>query len=68
MQVGSFPKWKQYGDDETVSKNDLYLCVQINEANVFRDINDGGDAQVWVDVRWAGKVKKTKKFKKPFVN
>lgn len=42
--IGSHPKWRQFGDDEQLNKSDQYICVQINEANVFRDINDGGDA------------------------
>jgi len=45
-----------------------YLCVKVNEANVFGDLNDGGDAQVWVDVSWAGVTKQTRHFKKPNVN
>lgn len=68
VQVGSFPRWRQQGDDDSVKFADQYLCVQINEANVFRDINDGGDAQAWVEVKWAGSSKRTKKFKKAFVN
>lgn len=45
-----------------------YLVVQINEANVFNDLNDGGDALVWVDVTWGGVTRTTKKFKKPNVH
>jgi hypothetical protein len=45
-----------------------YLCVKINDANVFGDLNDGGDAIVWVDVTWAGVIKKSRNFKRPHVN
>jgi len=41
-----------------------YLCVKINEANVFGDLNDGGEAKVWVDVLWSGIVKSTRQFKR----
>ena len=45
-----------------------YLCVKINEANVFGDLNDGGDAKVWCDVSWGGVLKQTKPFKRQHVN
>lgn len=35
---------------------------------MFGDINDGGDPIVWVDVKWAGVVKKSRQFKRPHVN
>ena len=47
---------------------DRYLCIKINEANVFGDISDGGDALVWIDVIWAGVIKQTRKFKRQNVN
>jgi hypothetical protein len=64
INVGSFPKWRQKGDDELVGMRNRYLCVKINEANVFGDLNDGGEAKVWVDVQWAGLLKKTREFKR----
>jgi len=45
-----------------------YLCVKINDANVFGDLNDGGDAIVWVDVIWAGVLKRSRNFKRAHVN
>lgn len=45
-----------------------YFCVKINEANVFGDLSDGGEAKVWCDVTWGGVIKTTRKFKKPNVN
>jgi hypothetical protein len=45
-----------------------YLCVKINEANVFGDLNDGGEAKVWIDCHWGGVVKQTRQFKKANVN
>jgi len=35
---------------------------------VFRDINDGGDASVWIEAKWGGVVKKSRMFKRPHVN
>ena len=66
--MGSWPKWRQVGEDETVRMGDQYLCLKINEANVFRDINDGGDASVWIEAKWGGVVKKSRMFKRPHVN
>ena len=37
-----------------------YLAIKINEANVFGDLNDGGDAAVWVECKWGGLSKKTR--------
>ena len=68
IHVGTFPKWRQKGDDELVGMRNRYLCVKINEANVFGDLNDGGEAKVWVDVQWAGLLKKTREFKRQNVN
>ena len=62
------PRWRQVGEDDTVKFNDQYLAIKINEANVFRDINDGGDAAAWVEINWGGTTKKTREFKKTFVN
>ena len=42
--------------------------MKINEANVFGDLSDGGEARVWIDVTWGGMVKSTRPFKKPNVN
>lgn len=47
---------------------ELYLCIKINEANVFNDLSDGGDAIVWCEVSWGGLSKKTRNFKKAHVN
>jgi hypothetical protein len=44
--------------------NETYLAVKINEANVFGELSDGGDAKVWVDVQWAGVTKSTREFKR----
>jgi len=68
VNIGTQPKYKQSGEDDTVAMKDTYLCVKINEANVFGDLSDGGDAQVWIDVIWAGMTKQTRKFKRPNVN
>jgi len=38
------------GEDDLVGMEEKYLCVKINEANVFGGLSDGGDAKVWVDV------------------
>ena len=43
---------------------DRYLCVKINEANVFGDFRDGGEALVWIDCHWGGVCKKTRIFKR----
>lgn len=40
----------------------------IKEANVFGDLSDGGDAEVWCQVNWGGLCKSTRHFKKPNVN
>ena len=66
--IGTFPKWRQKGEDELIRIQDRYLCVKINEANVFGDLNDGGDAKVWIDVTWAGVTKMTRQFKRQNVN
>lgn len=68
VNTGSFPKWRQQGEDESVRMAEQYLCVKINEANVFGDLNDGGDAIVWVEVTWAGVTKKTRNFKRANLN
>ena len=68
VNVGSFPRYRQQGNDETVKFMDQYFCVRINEAKVFNDLNDGGDAIVWIDVQWAGVIKQTKQFKRPILN
>lgn len=68
VTVGSFPKWRQKGEDELVAMRDRYLCVKLNEANVFGDLSDGGEAKVWIDVTWAGVVKQSRQFSKPNVN
>jgi hypothetical protein len=68
IATGCFPKWRQIGEDDTIRMKDQYLCVKINDANVFGDINDGGDPIVWIDCKWAGVVKKTRQFKRPHVN
>ena len=51
-----------------VQFKEQYMCVKINEANVFGDLNDGGEAKVWIEVQWAGVTKKSRQFKKPNVN
>jgi len=68
VSVGSFPKFRQIGEDELVGMRERYLCVKINEANVFGDLNDGGEAKVWVDVLWSGITKSTRQFKRQNVN
>ena len=62
--LGSAPKWRQKGEDELVTMRSRFLCVRINEANVFSDLNDGGDAIVWIDVTWGGVTRRTREFKK----
>ena len=42
--------------------------MKINKANVFGDLNDGGDAVAWVDLEWGGIIKQSKRFKKDHVN
>jgi hypothetical protein len=32
-----------------VQFKEQYMCVKINEANVFGDLNDGGEAKVWIE-------------------
>ena len=68
VSVGSFPKWRQKGEDELVAMRERYLVVKINEANVFGDISDGGEALAWIDVIWGGVLKTTRKFKRANVN
>ena len=68
VSTGCYPKWRQVGDDETVRMAEQYLCVKINEANVFGDLNDGGDAAVWVECKWGGVIKKSRQFRRPHVN
>jgi len=68
VSTGCFPKWRQVGEDETVRMAEQYLCVKVNEANVFGDLNDGGDAAVWIECKWGGVIKKTRNFKRPHVN
>jgi hypothetical protein len=68
VMVGSYPKWRQKGQDELVSMRERYFCIRLNEANVFGDLNDGGEAEVWCDVTWAGITKTSRKFKKANVN
>jgi len=68
VSVGSFPKWRQKGEDELVAMRERYLVVKINEANVFGDISDGGEALAWIEVVWGGVLKTTRKFKRANVN
>ena len=56
------------GEDDLVGMTERYLCVKINEANVFGDLSDGGDAKVWCDVQWSGITKSTREFKRQHVN
>ena len=51
-----------------VQFKEQYMCVKINEANVFGDLNDGGEAKVWIECQWAGVTKKSRQFKRPNVN
>jgi hypothetical protein len=60
VSIGCYPRYRQIGDDDTVRFKDQYFCVKINEAKVFGEINDGGDALVWVECNWGGVVKKTR--------
>ena len=68
LQIGTFPKWRQKGEDELIRMRDRYLCVKINEANVFDDISDGGEPRVWIDVTWGGVTKRTRDFRRANVN
>lgn len=68
VSIGSFPRWRQKGEDELVARKERYLCIKINEAQVFGDLNDGGDALVWCQVSWGGLTKKTREFRRPNVN
>jgi hypothetical protein len=68
VSIGSFPQWRQKGEDELVASKERYLCIKINEAQVFGDLNDGGDALVWCQVSWGGLTKKTREFRRPNVN
>jgi len=43
-----------------VISRERYLCIKINEANVFGDLSDGGEALVWCEVTWAGVTKLTR--------
>ena len=54
MNIGSFPKYRQKGNDELIAMRDRYFCVKINEAKVFGDISDGGEPKCWIDVSWGG--------------
>jgi len=38
------------GEDDLIGMEEKYLCVKVNEAKVFGDLSDGGDAKVWCDV------------------
>jgi len=51
-----------------VALNNYYFCLQINEANVFQDISDGGEALVWCDVIWNGVRKESRRYKKSNVD
>lgn len=68
VNIAKFPKWRQKGEDELVGMRERYLCIKINEANVFGDLNDGGEALVWCEVVWGGLTKKTRQFKRANVN
>ena len=68
VSCGTYPKLRQIGEDDSISFKYQYLCVKINEAKVFGDINDGGDPVAWVEVVWGGVKKKSKIFKREFVN
>jgi hypothetical protein len=48
--------------------SDYYFCIKINQANVFGDLNESGEAIVWCEVTWAGITKETRHFMKPNVN
>ena len=45
-----------------------YLCIKVLEANVFGDLSDGGDAEVWCQINWGGLSKNTRHFKRSTVN
>ena len=64
VNTGSFPKFRQNGEDDLVGMEERYLCVKVTEANVFAELSDGGDAKVWVDVSWGGVTKSTREFKR----
>lgn len=49
VATGNFPRFKQTGEDDMVQFKEQYMCVKINEANVFGDLNDGGEAKVWIE-------------------
>lgn len=68
VATGCFPRYRQKGEDDMVQFKEQYLCVKINEANVFGDLNDGGEAKVWIECQWAGVTKTTRQFKRPNVN
>lgn len=68
VSIGCFPKWRQKGEDELLAFREQYLCIKVNEANVFGDINDGGDVEAWVQVNWGGLSKDTRHFKRQNVN
>ena len=64
ISIGTFPKHRQKGEDELIAFREQYLCIKVNEANVFNDINDGGDVEAWVQVNWGGIAKDTRHFKR----
>lgn len=68
MATGSFPKYRQLGNDDLVRFHDQYFCIKVNEAKVFDNLMDGGDCLVWIEANWGGVIKKTRNFKKPMVN
>lgn len=64
VAIGSYPKYRQKGEDELIAFREQYLCIKIIEADVFGDISDGSDVECWVQVNWGGVAKDTKHFKK----
>lgn len=48
------PKYKQIGDLEMIRKDEFYLVIFIQKADVFGSLEDRGDVGVFVTAEWGG--------------
>lgn len=68
IKVDDKPMFIQYGQTQLISKNSLYLVLNLLQIHASDAFTEYGDPEVWATVNWGGQVLKSKKIKRSQLN
>lgn len=68
IKVESKPMFMQYGQTQMISKNSMYLVLNLLQIHAADAFTEYGDPEIWATVNWGGMVLKSKKIKRSQLN